>query len=179
MKQKQLTVFEFEGSHFEAFPGPDGDPWFWASDVCAILDLRNVARSIDQADLADDEKGILSRYTLGGEQKAWAVSESGLYGLLMLSRKSIARRFQRHIRREVLPAIRKHGFYVDVTHPDVLREVLDIWTRRYGKLSPGGLEKIGDGLYTARDGIPINELTKEEFAESCRGHPTRVIRFDA
>ena len=40
------------------------------------------------------------------------VSDSGLYTLIMRSRKKEAIDFQRWVTREVLPSIRKHGAYV-------------------------------------------------------------------
>ena len=48
----------------------------------------------------------------GGAQSITIVSESGLYTLIMRSRKKEAVDFQRWITREVLPSIRKHGAYV-------------------------------------------------------------------
>jgi prophage antirepressor-like protein len=39
------------------------------------------------------------------------VSESGLYSLIFRSRKPEAKRFRKWVTAEVLPALRKHGFY--------------------------------------------------------------------
>ncbi len=49
---------------------------------------------------------------LGRSSRAAAVSESGLYKLIMRSDKDTARPFQDWVTKEVLPAIRKTGGYL-------------------------------------------------------------------
>lgn len=87
----------------------DGDPWFVAKDVCAILNIANHRDAC--SDLDDDEKGVATTDTLGGPQELVTVSEPGLYRLIFRSRKTEARDFQRWVLHEVLPSIRKRGFY--------------------------------------------------------------------
>ncbi len=86
------------------------EPWFVAVDVCRALELENTARSLSRLD--DDEKGVHSVNTLGGVQRMSVVSESGLYSLILGSRKPEAKAFKRWITHEVIPSIRKHGAYV-------------------------------------------------------------------
>ena len=85
------------------------EPWFVASDVAKVLGYRNpsdAARLLD-----DDEKGTHNLRTLGGEQKVIIVNESGLYALVLKSRKPEAKPFRRWVTSEVLPTIRKTGGY--------------------------------------------------------------------
>lgn len=82
---------------------------FVATDICKALDLQNVSKSVQRLD--DDEKGIISSYTLGGNQNLLAVNEFGLYNLVLASRKPEAKAFKRWITHEVIPAIRKNGSY--------------------------------------------------------------------
>lgn len=84
-------------------------PWFVAADVCGALAVINTARALSRLD--EDEKGIHSMNTLGGAQNLSTVSESGLYSLILTSRKAEAKRFKKWVTSEVLPAIRKHGRY--------------------------------------------------------------------
>ena len=85
----------------------DGEPWFVAADVCRILEIdKTQTRRLD-----DDEKGLYSIQTLGGEQDTVVVNEPGLYRLVFASRKPEAREFQRWVYHEVLPSIRKTGGY--------------------------------------------------------------------
>lgn len=85
----------------------DGEPWFVANDVCRALEIdRTQIRRLD-----DDEKGVCSIQTPGGEQKMTIVNEPGLYSLVLGSRKPEARAFKRWITHDVISAIRKTGHY--------------------------------------------------------------------
>ena len=71
----------------------EGEPWFVANDVCTILDInRTQTRRLD-----DDEKGVCSMHTPGGEQNVGIVNEYGLYNLILGSRKPEAKAFRRWI----------------------------------------------------------------------------------
>lgn len=86
----------------------DGEPWFIAVDVCKALDVASTAtRRLD-----DDEKGLHSTQTLGGKQEMAIINESGLYSLVLGSRKPEAKKFKRWITHEVIPSIRKTGGYI-------------------------------------------------------------------
>lgn len=86
-------------------------PWFVATDVCESLAIVNTARALSRLD--EDERGIHSMNTLGGAQNLSVVNESGLYSLILTSRKAEAKNFKKWVTAEVLPAIRKHGRYED------------------------------------------------------------------
>ena len=100
-----------------------GDPWFVASDACDGLALSNVSKAL--ADLDDDDKLKLTKDELdtltsskgiicsvdSRVQSLNLVSESGLYDLIMQSRKPEAKAFKRWVTHEVLPSIRKTGSY--------------------------------------------------------------------
>lgn len=86
----------------------DGESWFIAADVLAILELdRTALRRLDE-----DEKGVGSIHTPGGQQTVTTISEPGLYALVLGSRKREAVEFQRWVTHDVLPAIRRTGQYV-------------------------------------------------------------------
>ena len=91
-----------------AVRGEDGEPWFVAKDVLDVLDLDKTAlRKLDE-----DEKGVDSIHTPGGEQQMTTVTEPGFYKLVMRSRKPEAKAFQRWVTHEVLPALRRDGGYM-------------------------------------------------------------------
>lgn len=123
----------FENSEFGAVRVVDvnGEPWFVARDVCECLELGNPRTSI--ALLDEDEKGVHTMDTPGGQQKMSIVSEAGLYSLILRSRKPEAKAFKRWITHEVLPSIRKTGGYgqwnlprAPKSFPDALRMIADI-----------------------------------------------------
>lgn len=108
----------------------DSDPWFVAADVCKALELEKTNRALSRLD--DDEKGAHSVSTPGGRQRMSIISESGLYSLILGSRKPEARAFKRWITHEVIPSIRKHGAYMTDSlldaleaHPEALPEYLN------------------------------------------------------
>lgn len=85
----------------------DGEPWFVAKDTLDVLELDKTAlRKLDE-----DEKGVDSIHTPGGEQQMTIVTEPGFYKLVMRSRKPEAKAFQRWVTHEVLPALRREGAY--------------------------------------------------------------------
>lgn len=85
----------------------DEEPWFVAADVCKVLALSNPTMAVSRLD--DDERAKLN---LGRQGEGIIVSESGLYALVLSSRKAEARQFKRWITHEVIPSIRRHGAYM-------------------------------------------------------------------
>ncbi len=104
----KLTTHNFEGMSLRSIE-KEGEPWFVAKDVCDELDLGNVSKAVSRLD--EDEKGITTSDTLGGPQRVSIINESGLYSLIMTSRKPEAKRFKKWVTSEVLPQIRKTGRY--------------------------------------------------------------------
>ena len=103
-----LSIFTFQHQEIR-FVGTAEKPEWIASDVGNILEIKNVRQLL--AKFSEDEKGVCNIYTPGGEQSVLTVTEPGLYRLIFKSRKAIAKKFQRWIFHEVLPAIRKTGSY--------------------------------------------------------------------
>lgn len=115
-----VIPFDFEGANVRVVTEEDG-PWFVMADVCQALEIANARDAAGRLD--DDEKGVAIADTLGGPQQVVTINESGLYSLIMTSRKSSAKRFKRWVTSEVLPAIRKTGGYM-VAIPDETPEEL-------------------------------------------------------
>ncbi|MDB5582932.1 MAG: anti-repressor protein [Bradyrhizobium sp.] len=105
-----------------------GQPWFSLNDVCAALGIANPRDAASRLD--DDEKAVVKVDTLGGQQEATAIDESGLYKLALRSRKAGAKRFTKWLTSVVLPSIRKTGSYgapaqpLDLNDPATLRRLL-------------------------------------------------------
>ncbi|MEC5517920.1 BRO family protein [Enterobacter hormaechei] len=83
-------------------------PWFFAVDVCQALGLSDTNKALLSVD--DEDKREHEQYS-GSGRKPMLVNESGLYTLILKSRKKQARRFKRWITAEVLPSIRATGAY--------------------------------------------------------------------
>lgn len=113
----EIQRFEFKGAALRTLTDENGEPWFVAKDVCDVLELSNVGQALARLD--DDEKSsiTLNDGTPGNPNKA-IVSESGLYALVLASRKPEAHEFKRWVTHEVLPQIRKTGGYIHTTDVD-------------------------------------------------------------
>jgi prophage antirepressor-like protein len=104
-----LTQFAFNSQQVRIV-SINNEPWFVATDVCEILEIRNVSQAINRLD--DDEKDtIILNEGNRGNPNAAIISESGLYSLTLGSRKPQAKDFKRWVTREILPTIRKTGKY--------------------------------------------------------------------
>lgn len=106
----------------------DGEQWFVAREITDVLDLdRTATRRLD-----DDEKGVRSMHTPGGDQEVSIITEAGFYRLVMASKKPNAKAFQRWVTHDVLPTIRKHGMYATpqtvqqmLSDPDTMIQTLE------------------------------------------------------
>ena len=87
----------------------DGEPFFVAKDVCAILEIANHNDAMSRLD--EDEKGRSVIPTQFGNKETNLVNESGLYHLIFQSRKPEAKAFRKWVTSEVLPSLRKSGKY--------------------------------------------------------------------
>lgn len=110
MNTAQVIPFQFDAREVRTML-IDDQPWFVAADVCQALAVRNNRDALSRLD--EDEKGVATTDTLGGSQAVGIINESGLYSLILTSRKTEAKRFKKWITAEVLPAIRRTGQYHD------------------------------------------------------------------
>lgn len=106
----ELTNYQFEDTPIRIITNTQGEPLFALADICKACGIANSRDTAARLD--DDQKGVGTIDTLGGPQKITVVNESGLYDVILDSRKPEAKRFRKWITSEVLPSIRKHGGYL-------------------------------------------------------------------
>ena len=106
----ELTVFNNEEFGEVRTMTIDGEPWFVAADVCRALDLSNPTIATNRLD--EDER---AKFNLGRQGDGTIINESGLYSLVLGSRKPEAKAFKRWITHDIIPTIRKTGGYVNDT----------------------------------------------------------------
>ncbi|NQY75185.1 MAG: Bro-N domain-containing protein [Candidatus Margulisbacteria bacterium] len=85
------------------------ESWFVAKDISQVLGYGKASYAVRYLD--EDEKGVMNQHTLGGQQELTIINESGLYSLILRSRRPEAKQFKKWITQEVLPSIRKTGEY--------------------------------------------------------------------
>ena len=81
-----------------------------AVDVYRALELKHVAATVRKLDT--DEKCVQIIHTLGGNQEMTVINESGLYSLILTTRKPAAKAFKKRVTGTVLPATRKDDAYI-------------------------------------------------------------------
>ena len=109
---KAIQKFVFSNANEVRVVMQNGEPWFVAKDVCEILGTRtdNVRQIVGNKRVMSIDPYTIG--VLGNGKSQLIVSESGLYKLIMVSRKKEAVKFQDWVTDDVLPSIRKHGAYM-------------------------------------------------------------------
>lgn len=87
----------------------ENDTWFIAKDIAEIFEYRNAPDMTRYLD--EDEKLIRSFSVSGQNRETTIISESGLYHAIFMSQNKIAKSFRKWVTSEVLPKIRKNGYY--------------------------------------------------------------------
>lgn len=100
MKTNEVAVLENEvtlmGKTFSVY-GTVEEPLFKAKDVADWIEHSNPRMMLQSVD--EDEKVLNNAYTLGGNQDVWFLTENGVYEVLMLSRKPVAKEFKREVKK--------------------------------------------------------------------------------
>ena len=138
----QLIPFAY-GDNLVRVIEKDGNLWWVAKDVCAVLGHTNPTVALQMLD--DDEKIVLTagnedggdpKLFLGSDKGGGArfiniINESGLYNLIFRSNKPEAKAFRKWVTSEVLPQIRKTGSFVprQGTPEEISRELSELGTR--------------------------------------------------
>lgn len=107
-----ITPFDFKGHKVTVISDDDGSLHFVAMEVAEILGYSDAYEMTKRLD--DDEKSNRQIAGLGsptGGRGVSVISESGLYDAILGSTKPEAKPFQKWVRAEVLPSIRKTGSY--------------------------------------------------------------------
>lgn len=111
------------GKDFSVY-GTAEEPLFLAKEIAEVLDYSkgNASKLVDLVDEDEKVRNIIT--TLGGEQEMWLVTESGLYEILMQSRKPIAKQFKKGVK-QILHEIRTTGGYIATRQGESDDEILE------------------------------------------------------
>lgn len=88
----------------------DGEPWFIGKEVADTLGYKDTINAIKTHVDAEDKRGWQIT-TPSGKQRMNIINESGLYGMIFGSKLESATRFKHWVTKEVLPSLRKTGYY--------------------------------------------------------------------
>ena len=129
MEGKELQIIderELLGKHFVIYGTPE-EPLFKAKDVAEWIgyyknpqgyyDVSSMVKTVDE-----DEKELIQIGTKNNLLSAWFLTEDGLYEVLMQSRKPIAKKFKKEVKK-ILKQIRQTGGYIPIV-PEETNEQL-------------------------------------------------------
>lgn len=167
-----LQIFNFNGTDIRTLT-IDNEPYFVGKDVAKVLGYKNSRDTLmKHVDEEDKKDGVAIRDSIGRNQSAVAINESGLYSLILSSKLPTAKKFKRWVTSEVLPAIRKHGAYMtdakafDVVNnkaglADLLQQAADQLKRKdiqIAEMKPKAL--FADSVSASDSTILIGDLAK-------------------
>lgn len=115
MKEKieVLKSTEVLGKELNIY-GSIEEPLFLAKDVATWIGHTDSQKMVMIVD--DDERLLRTMFGAGQNREVWFLTEDGLYGVLMQSRKPIAKQFKKEVKK-ILKEIRQNGGYL-IAHPD-------------------------------------------------------------
>jgi prophage antirepressor-like protein len=166
----------------------DGDPWFVAADLCREIGLTQVAQAVRQ-NVVGGGSTKTTLQTDGGPQEMIVVNEAGMYEIVISSRKPGAKIFRAWIFNEVIPAIRKTGFYETPEHREAkVLELLEAgdegyrrieWAKQNGEIPSWVAQQFADsqGLLTDALGFPAVLTTSGEIDDDNGVGSDRNLRF--
>lgn len=161
--------------------------WFVAKDVATILGHANPERAIRKY-VDDEDKVVTKLVTTGGEKDTTFITEYGVYSLILASHTEEAKKFKHWVTHEVLPSIRKQGFYSVL--PD--QELIDLLVKRQSEnpaflreaavdlKSKKALEQLAQDaqlreLWKQRAELPLGEY-KSRLDVICNGNFTLLTK---
>lgn len=112
MKKNEMTIFSNDEFGKVRTVVINSEPWFVGKDVASALGYANTKDAIIRhVDEDDKKRGVVFRDPLGVEQTPVLINESGVYALIFASKLPKAKTFKRWVTAEVLPTLRKKGYY--------------------------------------------------------------------
>jgi len=188
MDTAPLQTFTFAGTARVRTVLEEDGVKFVAADVCNALGITNNRDAV--AALDDDEKGVGIADTLGGKQTLVVINESGLYSLILRSRRPESKTFKKWVTAEVLPALRRTGTYsvpqvvpkfdLPQTFSEALRLLADTHEQAEAlKLTVAAQQPAVEfvdryvhaaGLFGIRETAKLLGITQHEFTSLCQRH---------
>lgn len=143
----------------------DGDPMFCLADICKALEIRNptdVAKRLEE-----DER---TRFNLGRQGEATFITESGLYAVILRSDKPNAKQFRKWVTSEVLPSIRKNGFYSQMT----TGEQIQLLAKGNVELS-ARVDRMEDKVHALEEDMPLYGCEIDEVQKHVKRKVVEIL----
>ena len=163
------------GKNFRIY-GDFENPLFLAKDVAEWIEHSKVSIMLESVD--DDEKikkicevnnSYFTSFKARKTQEMWFLTENGLYEVLMLSRKPIAKQFKKEVKK-ILHQLRTKGGYITeqglgeiLDNPDYLMELINESGKRLVEMRKRAeiAENKNNLLMHSEKSYTITEIAKE------------------
>ena len=152
-----ILAFEFENTSIRVIT-EEQEPWFALPDICAGLDIANPRKLVQRLD--EDER---RKFNLPRQGETWFANEPGLYHVILTSRSEKAKPFRRTVMHDILPSIRKNGYYSTMSDEElyqILGERLqarqELVLRTYTVVEPS----------TIKTSIPLCTVSEERLCKA-------------
>lgn len=102
----------------------DGEPWLIGKDVAEALGYSDTDQAIRRH--VDEEDKLTRSFDGSGQNREmYIINESGLFSLVLSSKLPGAKKFKRWVTSEVLPTIRRQGYYSTMPPEQLAKALLD------------------------------------------------------
>lgn len=155
-----LREQELLGKHFIVY-GTFEEPLFVANDVADWIEHSNVTEMLKTVD--EDEKLTSTILRAGQNRKVNMLTENGLYEVLMLSRKPVAKQFKREVKK-ILKSIRKTGGY---KLPQTASEMIQLLAQGSVELSQK-IDDVNKDLQDFKQDMPILGVEESKITSAVR-----------
>lgn len=139
----------------------DNEPWFVGIDVAKSLGYANPKNAVPKHVSEEDKLGTQIEYA-GQRREVTVINESGLYALIFGSKLESAKRFKRWVTAEVLPSIRKTGFY---QKPMTIAEQIQLLAQGNVELEEK-IEAVNDDLQEFKKDMPLLALECQKITKA-------------
>lgn len=156
------------------------EPWFVGKDVAELLGYERPTKAVQDRVEDEDKDEVPIQDSIGRMQKTPIINESGLYSLILSSKLPNAKKFKRWVTSEVLPSIRKQGFYVNEELSRELRAI--IWLDKQQQNINKKLDSIDTSIIEFKENIPLfaiecenlNKAIKKKATDSLGGYKSNA-----
>ena len=162
MKTTNNNIQIFNNSNFgtiRTITNAEGETFFVGRDVATALGYSNTRDALNRHVDKEDRDGVVIHDSIGRQQKAVIINESGLYALILSSQLEQARAFKHWVTAEVLPQIRRTGRYEMTERLHVLEACVNQLEEANATLKPKA--EFTDAVLCSEDTLTVTQMAQD------------------
>ena len=162
MKTTNNNIQIFNNSNFgtiRTITNAEGETFFVGRDVATALGYSNTRDALNRHVDKEDRDGVVIHDSIGRQQKAVIINESGLYALILSSQLEQARAFKHWVTAEVLPQIRRTGRYEMTERLHRLEACVNQLEEANAALKPKA--EFTDAVLCSEDTLTVTQMAQD------------------